>query len=383
MLSIPRFESDPEVIRDAAVRQMAHVRTYHLGQHAELSQRILNELAAAKAYLSNPEKKAAYDARLREKFATATPAPEKPAEPQAGPLDWLSMEIPPDSTPNVAPLRPRFRIGKPPAKGLVAAGAAGFVLALFGIVIYVATGKGTVKIALSDPRAQVEVKIDGDTIELAGLDQPLRLRPGEHELTIIGPGYEAVGRSFTVRRGANPLLEITLVPIASQASPVAASLPQSVETPSATVAAVNVPSPPPPVSLPQPRKPTLDGEGFFVVDGRRVFPIGMWAGGPPRDVCLNAGFNLVTVGWWEPDVALKLAPKKTILLLAHAGKLGETPRSIDGLARLAESQHVLACWAGMHKANQAAKDGLNLARTGSGRGHGTSGSEVSDHGRQP
>jgi hypothetical protein len=65
LLGISRFESDVEVIRDAAARQMAHVRTYHLGEHSDLSQKILNELALAKAYLLNPKKKAGYDAQLR------------------------------------------------------------------------------------------------------------------------------------------------------------------------------------------------------------------------------------------------------------------------------------------------------------------------------
>ena len=64
-----RFESDPEVIRDAATRQMAHVRTYHLGPHAELSQKILNELGMAKACLLDPQKKAVYDAALSEAAA--------------------------------------------------------------------------------------------------------------------------------------------------------------------------------------------------------------------------------------------------------------------------------------------------------------------------
>lgn len=66
LLGIPLFESDSEVIRDAAARQTAHVRTYQLGAHAELSQRILNKLAAARAVLLNAKKKAEYDRQLRE-----------------------------------------------------------------------------------------------------------------------------------------------------------------------------------------------------------------------------------------------------------------------------------------------------------------------------
>ena len=65
LLGLETLENDREVIRDAAERQMGHVRQYHLGSHAELSQRILNELAAAKACLLDPDKKAAYDAQFQ------------------------------------------------------------------------------------------------------------------------------------------------------------------------------------------------------------------------------------------------------------------------------------------------------------------------------
>jgi hypothetical protein len=65
LLGLANFEDDPEVIRDAAAQRMAHVRTYQLGKNQALSQRILNELATAKACLLNPESRAAYDLQLR------------------------------------------------------------------------------------------------------------------------------------------------------------------------------------------------------------------------------------------------------------------------------------------------------------------------------
>lgn len=65
LLGLDAFESDVEAIRDAAEQRIAHVRTYQLARHSELSQKILNELAAAKACLLDPEHKAAYDAQLR------------------------------------------------------------------------------------------------------------------------------------------------------------------------------------------------------------------------------------------------------------------------------------------------------------------------------
>jgi hypothetical protein len=66
LLGLEPLESDPEVIRDAAERQMAHVRTYQLGPHSQESQKILNELGAAKACLLDPAKKGPYDRQWSE-----------------------------------------------------------------------------------------------------------------------------------------------------------------------------------------------------------------------------------------------------------------------------------------------------------------------------
>ncbi len=89
--------------------------------------------------------------------------------------------------------------------------ACGAAAALLGIVILLHTAEGTVKIELSDPPAEVEVKMNGQQIEIAGLDQPLRLRTGEHDLVVSGSDFETVTRSFTVKRGGEDTLRITLV----------------------------------------------------------------------------------------------------------------------------------------------------------------------------
>lgn len=69
LLGIAHFEDDPDVIENAATRQMAHVRTYQSGKHSADSQRILNELTAAKLCLLQAEKKRVYDDRLRAKLS--------------------------------------------------------------------------------------------------------------------------------------------------------------------------------------------------------------------------------------------------------------------------------------------------------------------------
>ncbi len=53
-------------------RQMAHVQTYKNGPHSDLSQKLLNEIAAAKLCLLKPAHRDAYDEQLRQKLSGAT-----------------------------------------------------------------------------------------------------------------------------------------------------------------------------------------------------------------------------------------------------------------------------------------------------------------------
>ena len=56
LLGLGLFESDPDVVAAAADRQMAHVQTYKTGPHSELSQKLLNEISAAKLCLLRPQR---------------------------------------------------------------------------------------------------------------------------------------------------------------------------------------------------------------------------------------------------------------------------------------------------------------------------------------
>jgi len=73
LLGIQLFEDNPAVIEAAADRQMGHLRGYQTGKHAAESQELLNEVAAAKVCLLNPDKRAAYDERLRQKLQGDSP----------------------------------------------------------------------------------------------------------------------------------------------------------------------------------------------------------------------------------------------------------------------------------------------------------------------
>ena len=77
LLGIDEFQDDPAVIRAAAVRRMDKVqafdseaKAFEAEVHADISQKILDELDAANACLSDPAKKAEYDEQLRKGLAS-------------------------------------------------------------------------------------------------------------------------------------------------------------------------------------------------------------------------------------------------------------------------------------------------------------------------
>jgi formylglycine-generating enzyme required for sulfatase activity len=120
LLGLQLFESDTEVILGAVMRQSAHLKTYQLGPHSALTQKLLNEVSAAKVSLMDPQRKAAYDARLRKELKTRK-APARPqtlpvAKPLAGPASLPSPDAPlPSASPTistpVAPAEPAVESG--------------------------------------------------------------------------------------------------------------------------------------------------------------------------------------------------------------------------------------------------------------------------------
>jgi hypothetical protein len=84
LLSIDLFESDAEVIDGAADRQMAHLRTFQTGPHSADSQKLLNEVSAARICLLAPAKKATYDEQLRRQLAPPQP-PSRTTTPELAP----------------------------------------------------------------------------------------------------------------------------------------------------------------------------------------------------------------------------------------------------------------------------------------------------------
>ena len=92
LLACKPFETDPDVIANAADARMVQVKSFQTGTHSKLSQQILNELAAARVCLLNPQKKAEYDRALMQKRAKLQPVPPAPPVIGSPPIMAESVE---------------------------------------------------------------------------------------------------------------------------------------------------------------------------------------------------------------------------------------------------------------------------------------------------
>lgn len=96
LLGLNLFESDPDVIDVATEQRVVYLRQCATGQHIAESQKLLNEVAAARLCLLNAQKKREYDQRLRQSLAAAQ-VPVQSTEPAPVMMPW---ESPSDERPD-------------------------------------------------------------------------------------------------------------------------------------------------------------------------------------------------------------------------------------------------------------------------------------------
>ena len=97
LLGVTLFESDPDVIDAATEQRVTYLRQCATGQHIAESQKLLNEVAAARLCLLNAEKKREYDQRLRQSQAAAQLAAQSTSRASApATMPW---ETPSDERP--------------------------------------------------------------------------------------------------------------------------------------------------------------------------------------------------------------------------------------------------------------------------------------------
>lgn len=82
LLGLEAFESDRDVIDAAANQRTSYLQDLAAGEHGAASQKVLNEVAAARRCLLNPNAKTAYDDELRR----ATTKPSAPPAPTGDPV---------------------------------------------------------------------------------------------------------------------------------------------------------------------------------------------------------------------------------------------------------------------------------------------------------
>jgi hypothetical protein len=130
---------------------MVHVRLHQSGQRSAISQHILNELAAARVCLLNPEKKAEYDQQLRKKTKTSFPV--------ARPLEVPLVEVP-EATPDVFDFDPSPTLHKKHVKRnpqqlqlALAAGVVGVFLLAGIVAVWMSRSNGT-----PEPKREVSSK---------------------------------------------------------------------------------------------------------------------------------------------------------------------------------------------------------------------------------
>ncbi len=159
-------------------------------------------------YATMAEMAAALTAYLRAGSQPSTelaPGP-RPALVPPVPTPPSSVQPPLPRQPASTKWRPRL-----PTRGWIMAVSTAAVL--LSIVIVVNTDHGSVKIELSHPKANVRVEVDGIVIDSPALEQPLRLKLGDHKFVVTGEDFDIVApESFTVRRWDNPVVQVTLIP---------------------------------------------------------------------------------------------------------------------------------------------------------------------------
>jgi hypothetical protein len=89
LLGLRTFESNADAIDHAADRHSAHLKSFAAGERADLAQKLLNEIAAARVCLLDAKAKAEYDAKLRAlqpaMWRATLPVTPSPGTPPASP----------------------------------------------------------------------------------------------------------------------------------------------------------------------------------------------------------------------------------------------------------------------------------------------------------
>ena len=273
LLGIEVFESDPDVISNAADGRMGQIRTFQTGRHSQWSQRLLNEVAAARVCLLNEAKKSAYDETLRKQFGgrnappVATSAGSPP--PLAPPEIASRPSVVPKDVPSVSGSGPRYW-QRPPI--LAAAVATAVVLIGLALLLLLSGGGPDVDTSAGmEPDPQVALQgngegVDGDVGLSSGPFPDNRMQgypPAPPDPDWLGLGFQVKSpssldavESAPDSPGPEPLPSPTIPP----PEPDRRGLGDLMEPPIQSVPGEPAPEPTPPEPIPQPATPPAEPE---------------------------------------------------------------------------------------------------------------------------
>src|SRR5262245_19099134 len=109
------------------------------------------------------------------------------------------------------------KVGRRPPRGLVppyvmaiAAAIGGLALAAAGIVIFLPTNDGTVRVEINDP--SIEVTVSGTGYKIKGKTEEIHVKPGDQTLHVKTGELEFDTNKFALRKGTNAAVKVELLP---------------------------------------------------------------------------------------------------------------------------------------------------------------------------
>jgi len=221
LLGLRAFEDNPDAIESAADRVMAYLRTFQTGPNVQVAQEVLNQVAAAKTWLLNPEKKVQYDAWLRERLAPAVPPPPPAAPPPVAGIPAQAEVAVPDLSDILEgddPYRESRRRTKKTRHrqwlgvviSLIAAIGAAVAFGLVALKVMESTAEeGRIAVQWPDEeRPEGTLEVDGKGVSVApGSEVAVTVPTGRHHVVCTRPGYlhydvtipVTAGKTSTVR----------------------------------------------------------------------------------------------------------------------------------------------------------------------------------------
>lgn len=172
LLGLPAFESDRDRIDEAAGERMALLQEFANSEHLDASQKLLNEVSAARRCLLDSTKKIAYDEdlRSRQKRTAGSSAGRKGARSKAAPLLPVGVAV------------------------IVAA----VLLVIFLLLRRdpAASGNLVVEWPLHE-REGAEITMDGEVLPVPDTDPiELQIPDGRHRMLFRRSGYEDIPKTF-------------------------------------------------------------------------------------------------------------------------------------------------------------------------------------------